>query len=148
MIKAISYKRSRLSIIFATITVFVLSLPLVCYGAEYLMTVDVSPNIINIESQRLGEIRIFTDVRYSAYIANGDNIFVYFNDGEQSVENIRATRDSWGNLIVKFDLEDLLDLGDVLVTDDYNSVSVVVVMNNGDEYSGESEVYITDKKAP
>ena len=147
MIKVISYKKSRLSILFTTITFFVLSLPLICYGAEYSMTVDPSPNIINIESQRLGEIRIFTDVRYSTYISNGDSVFVYFNDGEQSVENIRTTRDSWGNLILKFDLEDLLNLEDDLITDAYNSVSVVVVMNDGDYYSGESEVYIADKKA-
>ena len=147
MIKAILSKKSRLSILFTFITIFALSLPLICFGAEFSMTVDVSPNIINIESQRLGEIRIFTDMRYSTYIADGDSIFVYFNEAGDSVENIRATRDSWGNLILKFNLEDLLEVaeGD-LVTDGDNNVRVVVVLKNGDEYSGESVVYIVNKK--
>ena len=149
MIKAISYKKIRLSILFTIITIFALSLPLICFGAEFSMTVDVSPNIINIESHRLGEIRIFTDMRYSTYILEGDSIFVYFNDAEDTVENIRATRDSLGNLILKFNLEDLLEVGEGdLVTDGYNNVRVVVVMKNGDEYSGESVVYIANKKAP
>ena len=148
MIKALLSKKRRLYLLFTSIAIFALSFPLIGYGAAYSMTVDVSPNIINIESQRLGEIRIFTDVSYSTYISNGESVFVYFNDGEQSVENIRVTRDSWGNLILKFDLEYLLVLADDLITDAYNSVSVVVVMNSGDEYRGESEVYITDKKAP
>jgi hypothetical protein len=148
MNNAVLYKKTRRYVLFAAITVFALFLPFICHGAEYSMTVNVSPNIINIESQRLGEIRIFTDIRYSAYIADGDSIFIYFNDGEDSVENIRATRDSWGNLILKFDLEDLLNVKGSLILDGSNEVMVVLVMENGDEYSGDSDVYIADKKAP
>ena len=150
MIKAISCKKSRLSILFTTITIFALSLPSICCG----MDVDVSPNIINIESNRLGEIRIFTDLSYSTYMSHGVNIFVYFNGGGDSVDNIRATRDSWGNLIVKFDIEDLLVVKDYLVTDAYNDVEVVVGMTQNDddggyyEVVGFSVVYIADKKAP
>jgi hypothetical protein len=111
------------------------------------MGVDVSPNIINISSERGGEIRIFTDMRYSAFIADGDSVFIYFN-GSDTVENIRATRDSWGNLILKFNLEDLLALETFLVPDAFNDVEVVVVMNNGDAYSGLDEVYLADKQGP
>jgi hypothetical protein len=147
MNRAISKKIGILSIFCIAIMTFALSLPLTCYGAEYSMGINFSPNIINIASQRVGEIRVFTDMRYSAFVTNGDSVFIYFN-GSDTVENIRATRDNWGNLILKFNLEDLLALESFLVTDDFNDVEVVVVMNNGDEYAGLDEVYLADKKAP
>ena len=146
MIAAAFYKKTGRSVLFTAITVFVLSLPLICYGAEYSITVDVSPNIINIESQRLGEIRIFTNMSYSTFRAVDGESFIYFNESE-SVENIRATRDSWGNLILKFDIEDLLATRDSLKPNESNDVLVVLVMN-GDEYSGYSKVLVVEKKAP
>ena len=132
------------------VSVLVFSLPMTSVGAEVEdaqinIGIDVSPNIINIESERWGDIRILTDVRYSSYAANGHSIFVYFN-GSDSVENIRATRDSLGNLIVKFSLEDLLVLESWLKPNAANDVRVVVSMDNGDEYVGQSEVYITKKR--
>jgi hypothetical protein len=82
---------------------------------------------------------------YSTYLAAGGDAFIYFN-GSDSVENIRATRDSWGNLILKFDLEDLLVVKEFLNLNEFNEAVVVLVMNGG-EYSGASEVFIVDKKA-
>ncbi len=146
MNKAIFKKIVMLSAFSIAITTFALYLPLTCYGDEYQMGVEVSPNIINVASQRVGEIRILTDMRYSNFTANGESIFIYFNESD-SVENIRATRDSLGNLILKFDLEDLLVLDTFLLRDQLNDVEVVVVMQNGDEYSGFGEVHLTDKKA-
>ncbi|UCF81992.1 MAG: hypothetical protein JSV60_05465 [Desulfobacterales bacterium] len=145
---AISKKTGILSIFFIAIMTFALSLPLTCYGAEYSMSVDFSPKIINIDSQRWGEIRVFTNMRYSTFVADGDSVFIYFNGGADSVPNIWGTRDSWGNLILKFTLEDLLAVESDLLVDALNSADVVVVMNNGDEYSGsDDEVYIMDKQA-
>jgi hypothetical protein len=119
---------------------------------EYSIGVDVSPNIINIASERLGDIRVFTDMRYSAFIANEGIAFIYVNGYEDSVENIRATRDSLGNLILKFSLEYLLVLGaeeeeEVLLVDDINEFEVVVSYNDGDEYEGTGEVLLIDKGA-
>lgn len=144
MSRTVFRKIGMLSVVCIAITILYFSLP--CYGAEYQLSVDVSPNIINLASQRVGEIRILTDMRYSTFVANGDSIFIYFNESD-SVENIRATRDSLGNLILKFDLEDLLALEAFLSPDGSNDVQVVVIMNNGDEYSGFSEVYLTAKRA-
>jgi len=130
---------------------FVFFLPVTSYGAGgenalYFIDIDVSPNIINIESERLGEVRILTNMRYSFYATNGDSIFIYFNDGYDSVENVRATRDSLGNLILKFGLEDLLAIESWLKPNDTNEVNAVVVMENGDEYTGQGEVYISKKR--
>lgn len=149
MNRAISKKVGILSIFCIAIMIFALYPPLTCYGDEDSMGVDFSPKIINIASGRLGEIRVFTDMKYSAFVAEGDSVFIYFNESDDSVPNIRATRDSWGNLILKFNLEDLLAVESDLVADNFNNAYVVVVMNNGDEYSGsDDEVYLVDKKAP
>lgn len=149
MNRAISKKIGILSIFCIAIMTCALYLPLTCYGDEYAMGVDFSPKIINIASERWGEIRVFTDMRYSAFVADGNSIFIYFNGSGDSVPNIRATRDSWGNLILRFNLEDLLAVESDLVVDDFNNVDVVVVMNNGDEYLGsDDEVYLADKQAP
>jgi hypothetical protein len=147
MKRAISKRMGTLFCFCLAVTTFALYIPLTSYGAEYSMGMDVSPNIINLASQRVGEIRIFTDMRYAAFISDDNSVFIYFN-GSDTVENIRATRDSWGNLILKFDLEDLLAQGSFLAADDYNDVEVVVVMESGDEYSGFDEVYLVDKNIP
>ena len=129
---------------------FVFLFPVTGYGAggqdsQFYIGIDVSPNIINIDSQRWGEIRILTNMRYSFYAANGHSIFIYFNDSD-SVENIRATRDSLGNLILKFSLEDLLVIESWLKPNDTNDVKAVVSMDNGNEYAGQGEVYINKKR--
>lgn len=111
----------------------------------YSINIDVSSNIINLESERWGDVRIYTSVRYSLYATNGHNIFVYFN-GSDSVENIRPSRDSLGNLILRFSLEDLLAIESSLKPHGSNEVMVVVSMDNGDEYIGYGEVYLTIKK--
>lgn len=139
-----------LSLFFSGMSVVLFTLPLMSYGtggenAQYFIDIDVSPNIINIESERWGDIRILTNMRYSFFATNGHSIFIYFNDSD-SVENIRATRDSLGNLILKFSLEDLMAVESWLKSNSANDVKVVVSMDNGDEYSGQGEVYITRKR--
>lgn len=135
-----------LSLVCMTIVSFSLYSPTVCQGAEYDLNVDFSPNIINISSERLGAIRVLTGMRYSNYVANGDSLYIYFNECIDSVPNIRATRDSLGNLILRFSLEDLLSVQNCLDIDAYNYPEVVIIMDNGDEYIGEGEVYITVKQ--
>jgi len=147
MNRAISKKVGILSIFCIAIMTFAVYVPSTCYADEYSMEVDFSPKTINIASARLGEIRVFTNVRYSAFAAGGDSIYIYFNGGADSVPNIQATRDSLGNLILRFGVEDLLDVEGDLVVDDFNNADAVVVMDNGDEYLGsDGEVYIAGKK--
>jgi hypothetical protein len=129
-------------------------MPMTCQGeddpAPLPLVVEFSPNIINIESEREGSIRILTRMRYSAFVAGGDSIFIYFNNRAESVENIRAGRDSLGNLILRFDLEELQILQEMgcLNIDAFNTAEVVIVMKDGVEYSGiDDEVFISSKKA-
>ena len=146
MNKSIFKKVSVLSVFCIAMTAFALYTPMTCYGDP--IGIDVSPNIINIESERVGEIRILTSMKYSFFVSNGSNVFIYIN-GSKSVENIRATRDSRGNLILKFNLEDLLVLYEYLNTDGFNTFEVVIVTENGDEYEGlDEDVYIVDKNGP
>ena len=139
-----------LSLFIIGMSAVVFFLPMTSYGAggenaQYFIDIDVSPNIINIESERWGDIRILTNMRYSFFATNGHSIFIYFNESD-SVENIRATRDSLGNLILKFSLEDLMVLESWLKPNNVNDVKVVVSMDNGDEYIGQGEVHITKKR--
>ena len=139
-----------LSLFFIGMSVFLFFLPMSSYGAggenaQYVIGIDVSPKIINIESERWGDIRILTNMRYSFFATNGHSIFIYFNDSD-SVENIRPTRDSLGNLVLKFSLEDLMVLVSWLRPNDFNEVKVVVSMDNGDEYIGQGEVFINNKR--
>lgn len=124
------------------ITILFAGLP--CYAD---MTVEVSPNIINIDANRLGEIRVYTNLSYSTY--RNCDVFIYVNFGPDSIENIVKTRDSLGNLILKFELEDLLALQDQLEIDAENVFDVAVVVDENTILQGtDSQVYIMNKKSP
>ncbi|MGD8848020.1 MAG: hypothetical protein PVI54_21035 [Desulfobacteraceae bacterium] len=149
MIQTNSRKLILISMCCLIMTTLAFTSPLICYGDQYPLEVDFSPKIINISSIRNGDIRVFTDMRYATFIANGSSIFIYFNGGNESVPNIQATRDSLGHLILRFTLEDLLAVLADLVVDDFNEADVVLVMNSGDEHIGsDHEVFIVDKMAP
>ena len=143
MKKTLCKKNELLSLVCIAIISFALYSPMVCHGAEYLY-VDFSPNIINISSERLGDVRVLTGMEYSNFLADGGSPFIYFDDC--SVPNIKATRDSLGNLILRFSLEDLLNVQICLESGFYNDTKVVITMENGDEYIGEGGVYITGKQ--
>jgi hypothetical protein len=149
MTRTISKKITVVSVFYMAMVAFALLMPVLCYGAEYELEADFSPKIINIASNRTGEIRVLTNLSYAAFIAEGDSIFIYFNGGNESVPNIRATRDSLGHLVLRFTLEDLLVVEPALEVDGFNNANVVLVMRSGDEYIGsDGEVYIVDKATP
>jgi hypothetical protein len=150
-LKRIKLKRiSALLLFFSGMSALVFLLPMTSYGTAggenpYSMDIDVSPNIINIESLRRGDIRILTKLRYSMFVEYGQSIYIYFNDSN-SVENISPSSDSLGNLILRFSLEELLVIESNLRLNSLNDVTVVVVMDNNDEYIGHDETYIATKR--
>jgi len=144
----VAKKACKYSLLSLVLTIILFQLPAVSATEPEVreLIVDVSPKIINIASERNGEIRIATRMSYSFFTGYDCEAFVYFN-GSDSVENIRGTRDSLGNLILKFNLADLLALGDILVADTDNDVKVVIVVTEDLEYSGGDVVYIVDKQS-
>jgi hypothetical protein len=44
-------------------------------------------------------------------------------------------------------LEDLLALEGALIVDDYNHLDVVVVHEDGEEYTSQGEIYLIDKQS-
>jgi len=114
-------------------------------GGQFTIDVDVSPYKINIESIRDGEIRIFTNLRYSLYLTSGEAILIYVNHSGP-IQNVRPTRDSLGNLILKFDLSELKKLD--LEPDAVNPVEVTVILAGGEEYVGRADAFIKTKGAP
>ena len=110
------------------------------------MMVQVNPNIINIDANRYGDIRILTNLRYSVY--RSDTVFVYVNDCENSVAPISKTSDSLGNLILKFQLQDLLSTEGLSLNIDAENVFEIVVIHDGvDLAAQDDDVYIMSKKA-
>ena len=109
------------------------------------MMIQVNPNIINIEANRYGDIRILTNLRYSVH--RNDAVYLYVNNGENSVAPIRKTRDSLGNLILKFQLQDLLSTEGLSLNIDALNVFEAVVIHDGVDLAAEDDdVYIMEKK--
>ncbi|MFC1524424.1 hypothetical protein ACFL6N_06495 [Thermodesulfobacteriota bacterium] len=145
---------SSLTVLLLALAAFTFQLPGTCLGADYELIVNASPNIINIESERWGEIRIFTRMSYAKYQLYGAGAFIYFNVNDisecDSIDGIRATRDSWGNLILKFHLEDIRANDCPINPGEYNTIKVVLLLEINEQiyqYSGESHVYIVTKHA-
>jgi hypothetical protein len=147
--KRIFSKSGGVSVFCMVVMAFAIAMPLLGYAEEYPLEADFSPKIINIASNRTGEIRVLTNLSYATFVADGDSIFIYFNGGSNSVPYIQATRDSLGHLILRFTLEDLLTVQSDLEVDSFNNALVVLVMRSGDEYIGtDGEVFIVDKNVP
>jgi hypothetical protein len=117
-----------------------LNFPVTCYGFE--IDIDVSPNIVNIESK--GEahpVRVFTNTSYSTVAVST----VFINGVE--IPSWK-TRDSWGHLIVKFyldELDTLLEEGHLDI-DMENRLRVEGEKNDGQLFWGEGIIFIIDKE--
>jgi hypothetical protein len=125
------------SILLATIA---LSAP--CYGQ---LILEVSPNIINIDSNRYGDIRIYTNLRYADF--KSSVVFIAVNDSPPIEDGmITKTSDSLGNLILKFGLGELQAIESHLNIDDYNDFRVGIEKDGVSLEGYDYGVYIIDKK--
>jgi len=117
-------------------------------------SVDVSPNQVNIDSGGSSHnVRILTYTWYS----NTAGVFVYINPpaGGEPIdpiipEYVVMTRDSFGHLVVKVDLNAFQDAE--LETDTFHDLKVVAVLKQpvGDcaEKEGTGEIYIIGHNGP
>jgi hypothetical protein len=139
--KGTSLKKICLPCLFSVAIIsLALNFPVTCYGLE--IDIDVCPNIVNIESK--GEehpVRVFTNISFST-VANSSVLI----NGEEIPS--WKTRDSWGNLIVKFYLDELDPLMDeeLLNLDGKNVLTVYGVTRDDVSFSGEGIIFIIDKK--
>jgi hypothetical protein len=91
-------------------------------------------------------VRILT---YTAY-SNTEEAFVYINENEEAIDSeyIELTRDSFGRLVVKIDLDALQDAGLESETSHYLKIAVVLKteIDGCSEKEGVGEIYIVGKK--
>jgi len=141
MNRAAFRKTGVLSFLVLLVTAAFFSLP--CHAD---MMVQVNPNIINIDANRYGDIRILTNLRYSVY--RNDTVSIFVNDCQNSVAPISKTSDSLGNLILKFQLQALLSTEGLSLNIDAANTFEVVVVHEGVELSAiDDDVYIMSKSA-
>jgi len=143
------FKRACFLSILCVVTMgFVLNLPLECYGdmEPCPMTVEVSPYQVNIDADGVNHyVRVLTYTSYS----NTAGAFVYINDNEDPIDSdsIKLTRDSFGHLIVKIDLDALKDAD--LARDTSHDLTIVaelkVPTSECVEKEGIGEIYIIGK---
>ena len=151
MNRAIFKKIVSPSILCMTMISFLLYLPMTCFGEEpscpLSLGVEVSPYQVNIDAGGVAHyVRVLT---YTSY-ANTDEAFVYINESEEAInsEYIELTRDSFGRLVVKIDLDALQDAALEPETSHYLKIAVVLKTDiyGCSEKEGVGEIYIVGKK--
>ncbi|MGA1869589.1 MAG: hypothetical protein ACMUJM_13715 [bacterium] len=150
--KNIIYKKScALFTCCMLIAVFLLYIPITCYGQDSCtFRVEVSPYQVNIDSG--GEAHYVRILTYTWY-STASKVFVYINPEKAestdpiSSEYIKITRDSVGHLVVKIDLVALQEAE--LETENIHYLKIVVELKEGtdecNEKEGLGEIYIIGK---
>ena len=107
-------------------------LALNAYGFE--ISIDVAPNVLNIESQ--GEaVTVHTDIAYW----NVDVYTVYLSG--VAISSWKA--DNRGNFVAKFLMDEIKTL-DGLVIGDYNTLKLVGLTGNDETFVGTAEIMVVD----
>jgi len=148
-----SLKRICLPSLFSiAVIALALNLPGTCYGTcdGFEIGIDVSPNIVNIESK--GEahpVRVFTNASYSNVALETVDLYITHEAIEEEyLIPSWKTRDSWGHLIVKFYLDELDTLveNNSLTIDGENTLTVCGETKGGASFWGEGIIFIIDKQ--
>jgi hypothetical protein len=98
------------------------------------ITIDVSPNILNIQSVGLC-VTVHTDIGYSKV----DPTTVYLNG--VLIDGYFA--DNRGNFVAKFDMNEIKSLP--LVIDVYNTFKMVGVTKDGEPFEGTQDIKVIDR---
>ena len=156
MKKAI-FKKTRVISVFCIATLlFVLSIPMTSHGddscGDYEISVNVAANIINITSLEETDHAVVVHTNQNYTIVDHKMTEVFVNDGVNDdcpIESLWQREDSNGNLDISFQLDDLKKCRDFLEIDyEFNILRIEGVDNGGDEFCGESYMYIVGKKGP
>jgi hypothetical protein len=123
---------SALAIFFAVTFLLFFQAPSRCHAFE--ITIDVSPNVLNIESQGT-IVTVHTDIAYSQVKGTS----VYLNG--VSIQYWKA--DARGYFVAKFEMDAIKKL-DGLIIGDYNSLVLNGFTTNGVAFIGEQQIKVID----
>jgi hypothetical protein len=113
-------------------TLFALGLSLDAFGFE--ISIDVSPNVLNLESQ--GEVvSVHTDIAYGSVHATS----VFLNDVAIAWWKV----DNRGYFVAKFEMSEIKTL-DGLVIGDYNTLVLTGVTADGEAFFGQADIMVID----
>lgn len=113
-------------------TLFAIGLSLNAFGFE--INIDVSPNVLNIESQ--GEVvTVHTDIAYGLVDASS----IYMNGVAIAWWKV----DNRGNFVAKFEMGVIKTL-DGLIIGDYNTLQLVGATVDGEAFIGTAEIMVID----
>lgn len=130
-------KQSRRQII-VTLAVFSIFFALAATNSyaldELEIQIDVSPNILNIQSESV-VVTIHTDIAYSAVVGSS----VYLN----GVEIYFYKSDDRGNFVAKF-LSDAIKEIDGLIMDDYNTLTLIGLTTDNQTFTGTQDIKVID----
>jgi hypothetical protein len=113
-------------------TLFSLGLSLNAFGFE--ISIDVAPNVLNIQSQ--GDVvSVHTDIAYGAVQTPA----VFLNDVQIAWWKV----DNRGNFVAKFWMDEIKDL-DGLIIGDYNLLTLTGVTTGGEAFFGEALIMVID----
>jgi hypothetical protein len=101
---------------------------------SYEISIDVSPNVLNIQSQGT-VVTIHTDINYSDV-----NVYSVHLNGIL-IKSWKA--DNRGNFVVKFLMEEVKQL-DGLIIGDYNTLNLIGLTTYNDSFSGEQDIKVID----
>ena len=102
------------------------------YGFEAI--IDISPNVLNIESQGT-VVTVHTDIAYSSV----DVSTVFLND--EPINSWKA--DNRGNFVAKFLMDEIKTLDGLVIGDD-NTLKLVGLTTNNEAFWGEQDIKVID----
>ena len=117
--------------LFCIPVLFLLS-PSHSYGFEAI--IDISPNVLNIESQGT-VVTVHTDIAYSSV----DVSTVFLND--EPINSWKA--DNRGNFVAKFLMDEIKTLDGLVIGDD-NTLKLVGLTTNNEAFWGEQDIKVID----
>ena len=133
MIKRVG-KLACLSVVWCmALSLILIQVPTLCFGDEIIdIDIDVAPNVLNIQSE--GQVvTVHTDINYSVV----DGYSVLLNG--VAINSWKA--DNRGNFVAKFLMEEIKTL-DGLLIDDYNTLTLLGLTTDGEDFLGEQEIKV------
>ena len=114
-----------------TLVVF-LQAPSQCYGFD--IEIDVSPNVLNIQSSGT-VVTVHTDIAYGA--VEGASVFL------NNVAIYYSKSDNRGYFVAKFVMDDIKTL-DVLIIGDYNTLTLTGYTDDREAFIGTQDIKVID----